>query len=227
MMKTLKDFYSRHNPNQKLGGGSFRSDLIAEWAGRNNMILDIGCGEGYEAYPLLQSGNRVYGVEIATWAAREAKKRGVKTIRADITRAPLPFANEYFDVIIAGEIIEHVLDTDGLLQEMKNKLKPDGILIITTPNIASLARRLLLLFGINPFCEYSLEEKILGHNPVGHIRYFTRSNLLGLLRKHGYRVEKSVSDRINLGFFSSHFLSRIFPGLGYRFIVKARKVMQD
>lgn len=82
----------------------------------------------------------------------------------------LPFTSNSLDIVVAGEIIEHLYDTGDFLEEIKRVLKPEGKLIITTPNLAPLANRARILFGFQPpTCNIELDGQ------VGHIRAFTKS----------------------------------------------------
>lgn len=224
MEKLLEDFYKSNRDAQRMGYEPQKGELYSKWIGKGKTLLDIGCNNGISDIPLLNNDNIVYGIDIVEENVREAQARGVKAICLDITKEELPFADNFFDAILAAEIIEHIFDTDGVMRKLHRKLKKNGLLILTTPNLASLGRRLLLLFGRNPWCEYSLEEKICGAEPAGHIRYFVKRDLIRFLNKHGFRVELCMADQLNIGCISSRFLAKLFPSFGCRFIVKAIKV---
>jgi hypothetical protein len=93
---------------------------------------------------------------------------------------------------------------------------------LSTPNIASLGRRLLLLLGHDPLIEISPNEA----GSVGHIRYFTKNSLKRLLQKHNFKISDEKSDCINFsnsGKIRSSVLANIFPGLGASIIVVAEQ----
>jgi 2-polyprenyl-3-methyl-5-hydroxy-6-metoxy-1,4-benzoquinol methylase len=198
-----------------------RVNKIVELSGKGDKMLDIGCGVGLIGELVIKKGNTVYGLDLSKGAVKNAVKRGLKARTFDI-RKPLPYKNNFFDGIIMGEIIEHVVDTDDFLQKAKRILRKDGYIIITTPNIASFGRRLMLLFGINPHIEYYLRA-----DSAGHVRYFTRDTLVKLLGENGFKVEVLTSDEINFnvsGTIKTKLLARLFPTIGRTLIVKARKV---
>ena len=118
-----------------------------------DIFLDIGCGDG--SFSNLLKGLRVvkeaYGIEISPEAAAIAKKKGIQAVCLDIDEADFPFENDYFDGILAAEIIEHLLNPDHLLREIYRVLKSGGWAIISTPNLASWHSRLHLLFGYQPY----------------------------------------------------------------------------
>jgi 2-polyprenyl-3-methyl-5-hydroxy-6-metoxy-1,4-benzoquinol methylase len=128
---------------------------------------------------LIKKNKEVEGIEISKKAVKIGQKKGLKIKIADLHQS-FPYNKNTFDTITAGEIIEHIYDTDFFLEEIKRVLKPNGFLILSTPNIATFGRRLMLLFGINPLIETSLDQA------SGHIRYFTKKSLEDLLKKHGF-----------------------------------------
>lgn len=129
----------------------------------------------------------------------------------------------YFDVVIAGEIIEHLLDTDKFLDNICRVLKPKGHLVLTTPNAASLGRRFLLLTGKNPYLETSFHP-LRG----GHIRYFVKESLFILLKQHKFKVEYFTSDTVIFNYNQSLYstkLAKLIPTIGKSLIVKAKKTL--
>lgn len=135
-----------------------------------------------------------------------------------------PFSSEQFNGIYMGELIEHLLDTSFLISECNRILKLNGILVITTPNLAGLQDRIGFLFGksprhINPLHEYlSL-----------HIRPFTFEMLKQVLVLHGFKVITVRSNYVRIRFSSgqrinSRLLAKIFPTLGGSLVVAAKKI---
>lgn len=200
----------------KPNNNSQRFKIMSDLVGKNRHILDLGCNTGNFLKLIKKNNKNIEGVEISQKIAKIGQKKGLKIKIADLSKT-FPYRRNTFDTITAGEIIEHIYDTDFFLKEIKRILKPNGYLIISTPNIATLGRRIMLLFGINPLIETSLE------NASGHIRYFTKKSLEQLLKKHSFKTVKFKSDTINFsnnGKFQSHFLAKIFPKLGARIIIK-------
>jgi SAM-dependent methyltransferase len=133
----------------------------------------------------------------------------------------LLWMEEHFDSVVAGEIIEHIFDTDLFLNNIYKVLKKNGTLILSTPNIASLARRIMLLLGINPLIEVTARRY-----DAGHIRYFTFKSLKNLLYENDFSIMHFTSDSINFdnkAFFKSKILAEIFPTFGKTLIIKAAK----
>jgi SAM-dependent methyltransferase len=156
-------------------------------------LLDIGCGDGYLLTQLASKidahlyGVDVYEMEATSWTYK----------MADLTKG-LPFDDEMFDLIVLGEVIEHVPDPDYLLEEIWRALKPGGKVIVTTPNLASWANRILLLLGIQPlFTETSSRKKLgrrfkflgQGSSVEGHLKIFTLPALRELIVASGFKID--------------------------------------
>lgn len=198
-----------------------RIEAIVNLAGGNKRVLDIGCYDATISQLIAQNHNEVYGIDISAEAVKIANQKRIKAYCLDIENEELPFDNIFFDVIVASEVIEHIFDLDSFFNRINRVLKPDGYLILTTPNLATLGRRLLLLFGKNPFIETIFKE-----GWGGHIRYFVKDSLFELLNVYGYRVDYFTSDVVNFNgsgnLFSSR-LAKIWPTIGKTLIVKVSK----
>lgn len=201
-----------------------RTQLLVEWVGSGRRVLDLGCYDGRDSKAIADAGNTVTGVEIHPRATDEARRRGIDVQSFDIATDEWPLPEEGYDVVIAGEIIEHLVDPDSFLQNVRRHLRKDGRLILTTPNVASLGRRLMLLVGKNPYLEFSSSDDINGFPTVGHVRYFTKRTLVRLCSAHGFRLVRLTSDRLNIGPFSSVRLAQLAPTLSWRFIAMFRLV---
>lgn len=198
---------------EKMGYNEDKFRFIFKSVGSNLRVLDIGCNDGFIGSKLMKNGNDVYGIDIVKREVNKAKKLGIKAKVVDIENTNLPYPANYFDFVLLTDVIEHVFDTDGLLKKIYNILKPGGALLITTPNVASLARRFMLLFGLNPFLEYSSEYMDFAVHPVGHIRYYTHSDLRRQLHRNNFRNIVIEGDRINFILFTSAFAAALFPSL--------------
>jgi 2-polyprenyl-3-methyl-5-hydroxy-6-metoxy-1,4-benzoquinol methylase len=171
----------------------------------------------------LTNQNDVYGVDIVKINLEKASKKGIKTKLFDITKGKFPYESNFFDVVLLGDVIEHVFDTDLLLKNCYDVLKPGGFLLLTTPNVASIGRRLMLLFGISPYLEYSPHHLTNDLPSVGHIRYYTRDILNKQLEANKYKSVQIIGDKIHLGIISIPFLAKYFPQLSVLLFCKAYK----
>lgn len=169
--------------------------------------LDIGCGDGnFTSLAARELGSdAVYGIDISPKAVEMARLRGVQAQCLNLDEQDLPFEAGFFDLVLCGEVIEHLFDPDRLLDNVWRVLKAGGSLIITTPNLASIYNRIALFLGFQPFdTAVSLRHavghliEVRGHGSdlapgVDHVRVFTYRSLLSLLRLHGFRIASGAS----------------------------------
>lgn len=103
---------------------------------RNKSVLDIACGEGYGTNLLAQSAASVTGIDIDadTIAQARAKYKGENIRFQAGALENIPAAHQEFDVVVCFETLEHTAQHEKSMQEMKRVLKPNGILIISTPD---------------------------------------------------------------------------------------------
>ena len=198
----------------------YRVKKILSLVGTGNRVLDIGCYDGTIAKLIAAQGNQVVGIDIAKKAVHMARKNGIQAYVCNLEEDPFPKSIGTFDVIIAGEIIEHIFDPDALLNKLTKVLKPGGHLILTTPNLASLGSRLSLLVGHLP---WMIENDLLP-GKSGHIRYFTYSELEKILIRHSFSIETFTTDSVGLNTVTIPYLDSFFPELGRILILKTRKV---
>ena len=213
----------------ELGGSGYdsksvriRINKIISLIGSNHRVLDIGCYDGSIGILLIKNNNEVYGMEISKETSKRAKEKGLKVEIQDI-ESEFKFEDDFFDIVLAGEIIEHILDTDFFIDEIKRVLKPNGFLVLSTPNVASLGRRILLLFGKNPYFEASFGFPPQVH--AGHIRVYTKDLLLDFLKHKGFEIIKFESDAVIFtpsGKIASKLLADLVPTFGRSLIVKAK-----
>lgn len=130
-------------------------------------VLDAACGEGYGSALLAGVAATVTGVDISGDAIAHANGRygggNLEFLTADCLA--LPFADRTFDCVVSFETLEHLEDHDGLLREFSRVLKPDGFLVISSPDKAVYSERL----------QYRNEY---------HVRELYRGELETLLRAH-------------------------------------------
>jgi 2-polyprenyl-3-methyl-5-hydroxy-6-metoxy-1,4-benzoquinol methylase len=152
----------------------------AQAAGRPAVrVLDVGCGEGQFAAALELAGFAVVGVDVAEEPLRRARashpELDLRLVPAD---GPWPVDDASFDVVWAGETIEHVADTAGWLSEVRRVLRSGGKLLLSTPAHGRLSTlRLALSHGA--FDAY--------FDPRGdHLRFYTARTLERLLEDFGF-----------------------------------------
>ncbi len=200
----------------------------------NAKLLDCGCGDGEIAMRVAEriETKEVWGVEIMQESAVTAKERGIRVLRGDLNKS-FAFKSETFVVVHAANIIEHLYDTDTFLKEVHRVLKVGGYFVVSTCNIAALHNIFFLLLGKQPPAADVSDEFVVGvwsasrrRKPGGpcHRRMFTLRALEGLLKCHGFEVEKSAA----AGFYPlppllSRLMCKIDKKHSAYIIVKARK----
>jgi 2-polyprenyl-3-methyl-5-hydroxy-6-metoxy-1,4-benzoquinol methylase len=142
-------------------------------------VLDVGCGEGRFAAELVRAGMTVIGVDVAEEPLRRARARhpglDVRIVSAD---GPWPLEDASFNVVWAGETIEHVADTAGWLSEVRRVLRSGGSLLLSTPAHGRLAMLGMAISG----------HRLDAHfDPRGdHLRFYTPRTLRRLLEDFGF-----------------------------------------
>jgi SAM-dependent methyltransferase len=171
-------------------------------------ILEVGCGSGRFLAHLRERGWSVQGVELQPQEADFV-------LQHDLTQ-PLPYGQE-FDVVLAVEVVEHLVDTAGFLLSCQRVLKPGGQLILSTPNLLFLASRIAMLFGHRPYFAYA----------DYHVRMFVWDDLREKLKAH-FVIQRLMGSHILLGSRAGvlyplfAWLADRFPTLAAHFIVVAR-----
>lgn len=97
-------------------------------------VLDLGCGRGDYIIPFKQLGMNVYGVDISEYSINYLKNNGYNVCYCDFEKNKIPFEKNFFDVIFSKSVIEHLGNPENYFEEIKRILKPNGKLIILTPD---------------------------------------------------------------------------------------------
>lgn len=165
-------------------------------------FLDIGSYDGYYSVKLgkLVHAKKIICVDHDRTALKLARKRGCQTIIANINEK-IPVRSNSVDLITCNQVIEHVVKTDILIKEVRRILKPNGISLWCTPNLASWHNIVALMFGYQPFSSQVSDISFIGnpwHNDYNkkinedqaHLRIFTRRSLRDILQLHHLNIKK-------------------------------------
>ncbi len=146
-------------------------------------VLDVGCGEGRFAAALADAGAQVVAIDVAEEPLRRARvRRADLDLRLVEPEGPWPLEDASFDVVWAGETIEHVADTAAWLSEVRRVLRSGGMLLVSTP-AHELLELLRLALSRRAFAAHFEPRS-------DHLRFYSRSTLTELLEDFGFeRIE--------------------------------------
>lgn len=186
------------------------------------VLLELGAGAESIFDRLPELGRPTVAADLS-WSALAALKASQHhLIQFDVTR-PLPLADRCAAAVVAAELIEHLYQPGSLLAEIARVLRPGGVLVLSTPNLATLEDRIGFLFGRSP-----RQVDPMHHYLHLHIRPFTAQMLRRMLRAAGFVGVTVRSNYVGVPvrpdrWLQSRLLARLFPGLGGSLIVSARR----
>jgi ubiquinone/menaquinone biosynthesis C-methylase UbiE len=188
----MDELYTSKNPLVRFVFGNRLDMIVKELPLKKGLkVLDAGCGEGHLIEKLYKNlptkTNSYYGIDITKVAIKKAKKKCpyARLKVGDVTE--INFADEFFDVVICTEVLEHVSKYKKAIKELKRVLKRGGHLIITFPNET--------LWTISRF--------FLRRKPIkvpDHFNSFTPNKMRLLIK---FRLESQVGLPFRLPFFMS------------------------
>jgi SAM-dependent methyltransferase len=208
----------------------------------NIKFLDLGCGDGFFMDQVIKIFKeiKVFGVDNSADELKKAKGKNLNVKRFNLEKR-LPYNDGEFDIVYAGELIEHLFDPDFFLKEANRILKEKGYLLLSTPNLCAWFNRIIFPLGIQPvFMESSTKSKLIGAGilkrlkkeelPVGHIRIFNLDAILDLLKSQNFRIIHKEGAVFDSYFHNSIFLiidklfSLLHPSLAADLIILAQKI---
>jgi len=155
--------------------------IISEITKRKHCrILDVGYGDGSFLQPFSDM-HECYGIDLSTPQLEKAEEKNIRAFRVDLETGKFPFSNDFFDLVICSETIEHLLDADNLLSETHRVLKSEGSLVLTFPSMNQPVSWLMqIVFDLPPM--YSARYK----SP--HVRDYTTRIIKNVLLNSGFEV---------------------------------------
>lgn len=155
--------------------------LQLQLVGRDKDVLELGCAAGHMTRALRDEGCRVLAVEVDAESAQFAEEFADRVIVEDLSQPePLTMLDAAsFDVVLAGDVLEHLPDSLTLLRRCRELLRSDGFLVASVPNIAHVDVKLALLQGRWQYRDWGLLDRT-------HLRFFTRLSLNELLHAAGF-----------------------------------------
>lgn len=176
----MKEFYERE----------WKKDLVSHWNKKEidkiievikpylkNNCLDIGCGYG-EITNELNKIIPTQGMDISDIAIQKSKKNYPHIEFEQGSATNIPFPDNSFNTVFAGELIEHVPDTSKMFSEFWRILKQGGNLIVITPEFSFIKNLIITFFYWEEF-----------YNPLGqHLRFYSRKKLKGILKDNSFKL---------------------------------------
>jgi glycosyltransferase involved in cell wall biosynthesis len=147
--------------------------------GKDQRVLEVGCGNGSFGAELARVGNRVTGVDCAPDVPLSAGYQNV--ITADLEKGVGNQSESRFDRVLLLDTLEHLRDPRPLLEACKQVLSERGRIIVSLPNTVNFTVRLMVLFGHFRYSNRGILD-------WSHLRFFTRKTAAELLEGQGYRV---------------------------------------
>lgn len=203
--------------------------LIERYYCKGN-ILEIGSLPAHITYCLKKAGYPVQGLDINPARVKKfIKKHELNIKKCDIDKDKLPFRNNSFSLVIFNEVLEHLkADPRLVMKEIKRVLQPEGMLILTTPNLYSIKNIISFNLGkglTDPFDTLD-QARILGH--AGHIREYSVKNVKKLLEHAGLKLikikhESYFSPRKPVLSFLFKYFCKIIPWFSIQQIAIASK----
>ncbi len=148
-----------------------------------SQVLEVGCGAGNFRDNLFLK-NEYWGVEPVESVARLAMSKLDNVIIGSYEDVYNQIPDNYFNLVICNDVIEHMVNYDFFFQSIKNKMKKNGVLIGSIPNVRYISNLYSLL--VNKDWKYN-DHGILDKS---HLRFFTKTSILRTVRENGWVVDK-------------------------------------
>ena len=224
------DADSSRYPWKEIPGSSH--DILRRWIlslPPGLSLLDLGAGEGHLGKRLRPHLARLTGLEVDSEAAHSAAGIYDRWIVSSLS--PDLKLDEKFDVVVCGDILEHLAVPHAVLSAIRTWLNPGGFLFVSLPNVANITVRLSLLFGRFEYADRGILDR-------DHLNFFTRKSARAMLSSEGFRVERIAASampvELALPVLGRPPLAPVFRGglrlaasvwptlFGYQFVLQAR-----
>jgi 2-polyprenyl-3-methyl-5-hydroxy-6-metoxy-1,4-benzoquinol methylase len=179
---------------------TLRSEISPLLPNKYSRILEIGCGYG-SFRENFKEENEYWGVEPNSSATEVAltKLDHVLTGYYDEISDQLP--DNYFDLVICNDVIEHMVDHENFLDSIKKKMVGNSYIVGAIPNVRHYQNL------INLLVHKDWEYQEMGVLDKTHLRFFTKKSLIRLFKKHNYLIEEisGINSTFRRGFFPRNF----------------------
>lgn len=188
--------------------GNANPDLLAAMPLDAARVLEIGCGEGAlgARFKLRHPQCHFTGVEMSADAAALARQRLDRVIQGDAEALTDAEFGGPFDLVVMGDVLEHLHDPEGMLARLHGLLVSDGALVMCVPNIAHWSALREVLSGRWPVADAGLFDRT-------HRRFFTRDSLIACMEGAGFRPLKAIPRNFG-GAEAARWIEALAPAIG-------------
>ncbi|HEY9141582.1 MAG TPA: class I SAM-dependent methyltransferase [Bryobacteraceae bacterium] len=157
--------------------------LVQQFVPAGSKVLDLGCSTGIRAAWLREHRKCwVAGVEIDKAMAALARERCDSLQEVDLDDLPLlPYPQSHFDVLVFGDVLEHLKNPERVLVHLLQYLGPDGIAVISLPTFAYFGVRLRVLLGRFRYADWGILDRT-------HLHFYTRQTAREMVEQCGFTV---------------------------------------
>ena len=198
--------------------------------GERLAVLDLGFGAGHLARKIRPRCRYLAGIELDPVAAEEGAQYFDDPLVDDLVKGLASPFREPFDVVVAGDVLEHLPRPEEALRAFRPLLSPSGLFLCSLPNVANVTTRLALLCGRFDYADRGILDRT-------HLRFYTRRTGRQLLEGEGFRVRASTPTAMPVELAlpalgrsratpivreAAGLAARLWPtGLGYQFVHEA------
>lgn len=206
--------------------GQTRSDMLVFVPSNSATVLEIGCGNGEFSRAIKSKCDaEIWGVELNSAAAEQASKHIHKILCGPIENHIDSLPNGYFDCICMNDVIEHLVDPWQVLSSLRKKLRPNGVVVASIPNVRHYKNLGSLLFkGDWQYTDSGTLDRT-------HLRFFTHKSMQRLFSDTNYTVKKiqglKHSRKFKLKIFNLLFGGKLWDISYLQFAIVASPIEPD
>lgn len=190
----------------------------------NGSLLEIGAGSCNTLVYAKENGyaSKVFGVELCKIDNSNQDNSILDgLIIGDIEKLEFPYKEKEFDVIICGDVLEHLIEPYLIVNKLRIYLKDDGVLIVSLPNFRKFSVLKSIFFdGDFKYTEAGILDKT-------HLRFFCKKNMIDLLENQNFKVIQVVSnEQCNLKRYFKSFRINKLIGCFFKYIFEEFVTLQ-
>ena len=187
--------------------------ILTEFMNEGVKVLDIGCYDGAMLEILKKGTEKIdyIGVDGDELALEIAQLKGARVMNINFEFEKLPFEHNYFDMVIMGEMLEHLRDPSQLMTQAKDMVKPNGVVLISLPNECTVYHRFKMLLG------KGIDG--MGFQPGYHMHFPTLQQNKEFVSRYFKIIKEEYWYHLGVGGFAEKIIDKI-PAKVIKFLVK-------